>query len=754
MKTSERRLQQLLQQLNGCGCCSNPSPPGSALARMCTSAQSPSLASSPSSFAPYNPSDAQRFIEQYPNVDPALAIRCYTSQLIGRRSNLVLHGGGNTSVKLTVTNVVGEAVDILAVKGSGYNLDAIVPKGFPLVSMSHLNKLLDLTALSDVEMVNELRTHMQDSSSPNPSVETLLHALLPAKFVDHSHADAIVALADLGAQSEPILRQAFQQSGLTLGIVPYAKPGIDLSLVCTRVYRANPNIDALILLQHGLVTWGNTARESYELHIKCVDIAASFIHSKMQAKGSILTSNPRVAAQATAAQRRLVLVALRGVLTNWDTDGSGTSAAGGRWIVKHRPDAQVLTFCNSNQVVPFSQIGTITPDHVIRTKGLPCVLAVDLFATATAATIRTSIVSSVQEYVESYHAYFQRNNTRVGGGMVELDPYPRVFLVPGLGLITVGRTTKACDISADIYVQSVPVILSCFTLTNNYVPVSEEKRFEVEYWELEQRKLKLNSKAPGALDGQVVYITGGASGMGLATAVLFQAQGANVFIADVRHDRIDNVLRKELSKGPAAGCQVDVTQLDQVQQSFDRCIDTYGGVDIVVSNAGVVVQASPGMASCSVEDLQKSMSVNFYGHQWVSSTAVTIMLQQQTGGSLLYNISKAPLNPGPKLGPYAIAKSAALALMRQYAVEYGEHGIRANAVNADRVMTNLFDMKLVEERAQARGLTAAQYFSSNLLKRQVFAVDAAKAFLHLTLSLKTTAAIVTVDGGNIAAAVR
>jgi len=285
------------------------------------------------------------------------------------------------------------------------------------------------------------------------------------------------------------------------------------------------------------------------------------------------------------------------------------------------------------------------------------------------------------------------------------------------------------------------------------------RMFEVEYWSLEQRKLKLNAKTPGVLDGQIVYISGGASGMGLASAVLFQSKGANVFVVDVRQDRIDAALDNELNHQnnggpPAAGMKVDVTQLTQVQASFHRCIDTYGGIDVVISNAGVVVQSSPGMAACEPPVLDKSMAINFYAHQWVSATAVTIMLQQQLGGSLLYNISKAPINPGPKLGPYAIAKSAALALMRQYAVEYGKHGIRANAVNADRVMTNLFDMKLVEERAAARGLTANEYFSSNLLQQQVFAIDAAKAFLHLTLSLKTTAAIITVDGGNIAAAVR
>ena len=479
---TERRLETLLKQLNGCACSCNKqhNKQGTApLVRVCTSA---ATATTHQPFPKYDPKEAQKYINDYPSIDPDLALRCYTSRLIGSRSDLVLHGGGNTSVKLTVQNCVGESIQVLGVKGSGYNLDSIVPKGFPLVDLNHLNKLLNLPALSDVQMVNELRTHLQDNESPNPSVETLLHALLPAKFVDHSHADAIVALADLGDQSETILREAFAGSGIELGIVPYAKPGIDLSLVCTRMYRANPNIDAIILLQHGLVTWGNTAKESYEMHIKCVEIALQFIHSKVQQRtGPLLIPNATaMAGAATNNQRRLVLVLIRGVLSNLEQQHNqqhNTSHKNHRWIVKHRPNQLVLDFCNSKQLATWSQIGTITPDHVIRTKGLPCVLDVDLFGSVhnDTAAVRQKIKASIQHYVAQYHQYFQRNNDRVGGKMIELDPFPRIFLVPGLGLLTAGRSTKECNISADIYVQTVPVILNCYTLIDRYVPVPEER---------------------------------------------------------------------------------------------------------------------------------------------------------------------------------------------------------------------------------------------------------------------------------------
>ena len=278
LRPAASRVARVLAHCGGPGCCGGARDyitPGQLLARVCTSADS-SLGSA-SAFPPYDPAGAEAMVRQFPDADPDLALRCYTSRLIGSRRDLVMHGGGNTSVKLRVRNLVGEEVDVLAVKGSGYNLDSIVPEGFPHVELAHLHKLLRLDKLTDVEMVNELRTHMLDSASPNPSVESLLHALIPEKFVDHSHADAIVALADLGSRSEPVLREAFSGAGIKIGIVPYAMPGIALSLVCAKAYRANPDIDAIVLLKHGLVTWGNTAQASYEMHVRCVDVARDYI---------------------------------------------------------------------------------------------------------------------------------------------------------------------------------------------------------------------------------------------------------------------------------------------------------------------------------------------------------------------------------------------------------------------------------------------------------------------------------------------
>jgi rhamnose utilization protein RhaD (predicted bifunctional aldolase and dehydrogenase)/NAD(P)-dependent dehydrogenase (short-subunit alcohol dehydrogenase family) len=707
----------------------------------------------------YNDVDAEAYIAQYGSEwGEDLALRCYTSHLIGKDPNLVLHGGGNTSVKMVAVNAIGEKIDVTAVKGSGYGLDVIPPVGFPQVDTAHCRKLLQIPTLTDFQMVNELRTHMMDASSPNPSVEALLHAMLPAKFVDHSHADAIVTIGDLGvAGSTQAITEAFSPYGIRPVIIPYAMPGINLALTASKYYgesqRKGERVDCLILLQHGLFTWGATAKESYEMHIKCVQIAQKYIEGRARTRVPTLLT-PRTDAPSapfSAGLRTLILNAMRGAFAR--RSGNKTS-----WLLRIRNSDFIRRFVDSSQCEAWSQIGTITPDHVIRTKGFPMVVRglvmFENFQGTPAEKFKAIgefCERSLEKFEEMYHAYFRRNND---GSKVELDPLPRVLLLEGIGLVTAGRTVKAVKIAADIYEHTVPVILNCMAL-GGYRPVSEKHLFECEYWDLEQRKLKLGAKSPGKMDGKVAYITGGASGIGLATAEMFGKNGAAIFLADVRQDRVDEqILRLSKMGIDVSGAVVDVTDQNAVLASVQQCTFAFGGVDFMVSNAGVVVQAAPGMASCPPETLMKSMNINFLGHQWVSAAVVQTMLAQGTGGGLLYNVSKAPLNPGPQLGPYAVAKAATLALMRQYAIEYGAFGITSNAVNPDRIRTNLFDMKLVEERAKSRGLTAEQYFASNLLKREVLSVDVAHAFFVLALSEKTTGGIFTVDGGNISASPR
>jgi len=734
----------------GCGCSG----------RMAAPCPDP-LCIKPVAYAGYDAAEARRYCERFPDAPEDLAVRCYTSNLIGKESSLVLHGGGNTSVKMTVKNTLGDEVEVLCVKGSGYNLDSIIPKGFPQVQLAHLRRMLQLDSLSDPEMVNQLRTHMLDASSPNPSVETLLHALIPQKFVDHSHADAIVAMADHDiVKAEEIFREAFGDE-LRFAIVPYQMPGFDLAGEARKVFEAAGELDCLILLKHGLFTWGDTAQASYEAHIKAVSLAEKYLEAK---SSPALTLRPHSAPSAAFFAR--VTTMLRGVM--FEASGGKT-----RWIVSYRESDTVAAFAQSEEVADLL-VGPITPDHVIRTKAKPCLIRglvePEFYSDGEEklggvqetpkgdAALRAFLRKQIEGYVAAYHTYFEENNARVGGIKLELDPLPRVFLVENFGLFTVDKDPKACAISADIYEHTVTTIMSSVSSGERFEPISTAELFDVEYWDLEQAKLKLGKSAPGKLRGQVAFVTGGGSGIGLATAIRFAMEGACVFIADMLESRVNEgvaaIAAKCKNKFAVAGGVVDVTKPEQVERAFHQVCMLFGGVDLVVSNAGVVVQAAPGIASVEPSQLDLSMNVNFLGHQWVSSAAVRHMVAQETGGCLLYNVSKAPLNPGPKLGPYVIAKAATLALMRQYCVEYGDRKIRSNAVNADRVRTNLFDLDLVEKRANARGLTADQYFRANLLGAEVLDVDVAEAFLALALAEKTTGCITTVDGGNIAAAPR
>jgi len=713
-------------------------------------------------YSAYDAQEAAEFVKKFADAPADLALRCYTSNLIGSCASLVLHGGGNTSVKMRISTPVGEKMDVLCVKGSGYNLDSIVPKGFPQVGLVHLLKMLDLESLSDAQMVNEFKTHMSDASSPTPSVETLLHALIPEKFVDHSHADAIVALADHDIDEATTLFTKAFQGNFKFAIVPYIMPGFSLAGAARTVLEKAGQVDCLILLKHGLFTWGATAEESYNRHIEAVKLAEAFITSQ---KEQSLNLRPHV--EPTDAFFDKVTCTLRGLFSELSEDASN-------WIVAYRDDPALSAFAQSDECEKLSQIGTITPDHVIRTKAYPLVirgLTQEKFYKEESiggveetpkgdSDLRQHLKSKLEEYVKNYTKNFEANNERVGGTKTMLEPLPRVLLVEHFGVFTVAKDPKACHIAADIYAHTVPTMLSSIGASESktYEPVTKEELFDVEYWSLEQAKLKLGGTKNGSLAGKVALITGGGSGIGLATAKLFAMEGACVFILDMIESRVrdgvQEIVKSCKNKFAAAGAIADVMNPEEVEAAFHECCLVFGGVDIVLSNAGVVVQAAPGIASVQHDQLALSMNVNFFGHHFIASAAIRRIVVQGSGGSLLFNVSKAPLNPGPRLGPYAIAKAAALALMRQIAVEYGDRQIRSNAVNADRVRTNLFDMSLVEKRAQARGLTADDYFRSNLLRKEVFAADVAKAFLSLATSEKTTASIYTVDGGNIAAAPR
>ncbi len=355
--------------------------------------------------------------------------------------------------------------------------------------------------------------------------------------------------------------------------------------------------------------------------------------------------------------------------------------------------------------------------------------------------------AAVAAFVERYQDYFARQNVRVGGVKRPLDPLPRVALVPGLGLFGLGRSKKEASIAADLAQCAVEIITDAEAI-GRFQSISEDEMFDMEYWPLEQAKLGAAAEKP--LAGQIAVITGAGGMIGAATANAFAAAGAEVALLDV--DRRAAEDKAEATGAAALALACDVTSAASVREAFARVVEAFGGVDIVVSNAGAAWQGRIG--EVDEELLRKSFELNFYGHQRVAQAAVKIMLAQGTGGCLLFNVSKQAVNPGPNFGPYGLPKAATLFLVRQYAVDYGAAGIRANAVNADRVRSGLLTDAFIAERAKARGVSEKDYLSGNLLGREVTAEDVAQAFLHQALELKTTGDVTTVDGGNIAAALR
>jgi NAD(P)-dependent dehydrogenase (short-subunit alcohol dehydrogenase family) len=413
-------------------------------------------------------------------------------------------------------------------------------------------------------------------------------------------------------------------------------------------------------------------------------------------------------------------------------------------ILEYRSSDAILNFVNGAELKRYGASVVITPDFTIRTKSLP--LIVPAPQAGKLDTFKRAVDEAVAAYIDSYKQYFARHNARSGGRKKMVDPLPRIVLVPGLGLYGLGRTAKDARIAADLAEAALATITDAEAI-GRFQPITEADMFDTEYWPIEQAKLGKEPEKP--LAGQVAVITGAAGAIGSATASAFAAAGAEVALLDVNFDA---AAREAKAIGPnARPFLCDVTN-DSVGAAFGQVVNAFGGVDIVVSNAGAAWQGRIGEVDDAI--LRKSFELNFFGHQRVAQAAVKIMLAQSTGGCLLFNVSKQAVNPGPNFGPYGLPKAATLLLVRQYAVDYGADGIRSNGVNADRIRSGLLTNDFIKERSKARGLSEKDYMSGNLLHREVTADDVAQAFLHQALEMKTTGDITTVDGGNIAAALR
>lgn len=680
----------------------------------------------------WNDATAQALVDDYAKQGVArdLALRVYTTRLLGGEPRLVLHGGGNTSCKMTATDIVGDEWEVLCVKGSGWDMAVIEPAGLPAVKLAPLLKARQLDTLSDEDMVALQRANLIDPTSPNPSVETLLHAFLPHKFVDHTHSTAVLGIVDQ-QNSEELSRRVF---GPKMGFVPYIKPGFDLAKAAAEVFEQDRSVEGLILDKHGIFTFGDTAREAYDRMIAHVSAAEDFIaaNRKPAAKGAALPSD-----LATPDE---IAPILRGAVAFDKGEGRFD-----RFVVDFRTSDVIRDLLGRADLVRYAETGLTTPDLSIRIKTGPVVLAAP--DRSQIKDYPKRVREAVAAYAADYTGYFETNNARDDVKRTMLDPMPRLALVPGLGMFGFGRTQKDARIASDLGEMWIDAIDGAEAV-GRFAPLTKPELFELEYWSLEQAKLA--GVKPKPLTGQVLLVTGGAGAIGAATAALFAANGAHVVVTDIDGDKA-KAAAKAAGNG-SIGVACDVTDPASVRGAFDAAVASFGGVDIVVSNAGAAWEGGIG----EMEDalLRKSFELNFFAHQTVAQNAVRLFKLQGTGGVLLFNTSKQAINPGANFGAYGLPKAATLFLSRQYALEYGKIGVRSNAVNADRIRSGLLTGEMIASRSSARGLSEKDYMSGNLLGLEVTAHHVAEAFLNHALAERTTGDVTTVDGGNIAATLR
>lgn len=636
-----------------------------------------------------------------------LGPRVYTSRLLGRDKSLVLHGGGNTSVKLKETDLFGAERELLYVKGSGWDLETIEAAGFTPVDLAYVRRLASLPALSDPQMVNELATHSVRAGAPAPSVETILHATIPYAYVDHTHADAALAVSNAPG-GEARVREIY---GDTVLVIPYIMAGFDLAAYCAREYakHAGPKTIGMVLLSHGVFSFGNDARESYERMIRLVSMAEEYLarHRAWQV-GAAPARPARFERIAVARMRRAV-----------------SDCAGAPFIVKANDAPKYLGFAQRDDVAAISQRGPATPDHVIRTKPLPM------------------LGRDVAGFAEKYGAYFSRHAPGAREKKTMLDAAPRMALDPELGLLAIGRTAKDAAIVEDLYDHTIDVILRAEAL-GGWQALDERHLFDIEYWDLEQAKLRKGGTPP-PFAGEIAVVTGAASGIGKACAEAFLKRGAAVVGLD-RNPAIETLWRRADYLGVAC----DVTDPAAVAAALDAAVRRYGGVDMLVLNAGIFPSSQP------IQDIppatwRSTMSVNVEANLLVMQACHALLALAPRGGRIVVIGSKNVPAPGPGAAAYSASKAALNQLARVAALEWGKDGIRVNSIHPNAVYdTALWTDEVLASRAKAYNLTVEQYRRNNLLKTEVSSKDVAELAAEMCgpLFAKTTAAQVPVDGGN------
>ena len=636
-----------------------------------------------------------------------LGPRVYTSRLLGRDRSLVLHGGGNTSVKLREKNLFGEEEDVLYVKGSGWDLETIEPAGFTPVALGYVRKLAGLAQLPDPQMVNELNTHMLRAGAPSPSVETILHAILPHKYVDHTHADAVLSVSN-APDGEKRIREIY---GDRVVVIPYIMAGFDLAAYCAREFprQANRNTVGMVLLSHGIFSFGPDARQSYELMIELVSMAEEYLAKKKAWQVSSNRSNPGSFKREDVAKLRRAM----------------SDQAGFPLVLKVNDSEKFLAFAQRPDVARLSQQGPATPDHVIRTKPFPM------------------LGRDVADFAKKYRDYFERLSAKAKEKKTMLDAAPRMALDRELGLVAAGRTAKDAAIVEELYDHTVDVVLRAEAL-GGWRALEQQHTFDIEYWDLEQAKLRKAGSAP-AFAGEIVVITGAASGIGKACAESFLGRGAAVVGLD-RNPAIVGMWQRP----DFLGLECDLTDRKAVDEALNAAVKRFGGVDMVVLNAGIF-PTSQSIQDIPAESWRSAMSVNVEANLLVMQACHALLKLAPRSGRIVVIGSKNVPAPGPGAAAYSASKAALNQLARVAALEWAKDGIRINSLHPNAVYdTALWTDEVLASRAKAYNLTVEQYRKNNLLRTEVASKDVAELAAEMCgpLFAKTTAAQVPVDGGN------
>lgn len=685
--------------------------------------------------------DAQRFLDTYAGrAGEGLARRIYTSRLLGQESALVLHGGGNTSVKGTVTNALGEEVPAIFVKASGWDMATIEPDGYPAVDLEYLRRLRAVADLTDEAMINELRTHLFDHRAPTPSLETIVHAFLPHTFVDHTHADAILALTNQAGGMGHVRASL----GDDVIVLDYVAPGFRLARAAADAIEAQPAARAMVWMLHGIVTWGETARESYETMIELVTRAEEYAKSMATRplQLSVLTRVPE-------ATGRVAVVApiLRGLLAR----RGGTDVAVRRpLVVRPLVTSEVLGFVDSLEGCVLSQSPPLTSDHLIRTRSLPLWIAEPKYDDPQA--LRAQLTAALRDYTEHYAGYVKRH-AGADATSEQYDPLPRVVLMPGLGALCAGSDARAAAIARDITEHTLAV-KQLVAAMGSYQGLDEAECFKMEFREFQQAKVR-RSETP--LDGHVALVTGAAGAIGAGICQALLENGCHVAVTDLAGERLDS-LAADLGStyGPRViGVPLDVTDAESVAGAYAAVARTWGGVDLVVANAGLAHVAS--LAEMELETFRTLERVNVEGTLLVLAEAARQFRHQACGGDIVLVSTKNVFAPGARFGAYSATKAASHQLARIASLELAEIDVRVNMVSPDAVFS-YGDRKsglwaeVGPDRMKARGLSEAgleeYYRNRNLLKTKVTAEHVASAVLFFaTRQTPTTGATIPVDGG-------